>query len=122
ARGQYAPTTFAGKKLLAHELTHVVQQEQGRAPGGRGIVRSEALEREADNSSQCIRGGRMPITISGDHAFPAKPMTATPAVQLQEKTNRAAKVPETEPKLQTPLEQAEALVKERPATVKEQAA
>src|SRR5205085_3153068 len=27
--GQYAPGTSAGKRLLAHELSHVVQQEQG---------------------------------------------------------------------------------------------
>lgn len=29
--GQYAPETEAGKRLLAHELTHVVQQGEGRA-------------------------------------------------------------------------------------------
>jgi len=28
AAGRYAPTTWDGKKLLAHELTHVVQQRQ----------------------------------------------------------------------------------------------
>ncbi len=30
--GQYAPGTTEGKKLLAHELTHVVQQEAGYSP------------------------------------------------------------------------------------------
>lgn len=34
--GQYSPGTSSGRKLLAHELTHVVQQS-GR---GRGVVRS----------------------------------------------------------------------------------
>lgn len=29
--GQYAPETAAGKRLLAHELTHVVQQSTGRS-------------------------------------------------------------------------------------------
>jgi hypothetical protein len=29
-RGQYSPESLGGKKLLAHELTHVVQQNQGR--------------------------------------------------------------------------------------------
>ena len=29
AEGEYAPTTTAGRRLLAHELTHVVQQNQG---------------------------------------------------------------------------------------------
>jgi hypothetical protein len=27
--GEYAPTTMSGKKLVAHELTHVVQQNRG---------------------------------------------------------------------------------------------
>jgi hypothetical protein len=35
ASGQYAPATPTGKRLLAHELTHVVQQAgRGRPPGG----------------------------------------------------------------------------------------
>jgi outer membrane protein OmpA-like peptidoglycan-associated protein len=36
--GQYAPATLAGQRLLAHELTHVVQQDRGVAlssPSGR---------------------------------------------------------------------------------------
>ena len=28
-KGEYAPTTSSGKRLLAHEMTHVVQQRQG---------------------------------------------------------------------------------------------
>ena len=35
-RGQYAPETESGKRLLAHELTHVVQQD---AMGSRGLQR-----------------------------------------------------------------------------------
>jgi Domain of unknown function (DUF4157) len=33
ARGNYAPDTYEGQKLLAHELTHVVQQGNGLARG-----------------------------------------------------------------------------------------
>lgn len=33
AKGQYQPTTAAGRKLLAHELTHVLQQAGGRPAG-----------------------------------------------------------------------------------------
>jgi hypothetical protein len=33
AAGQYAPHTQEGKQLLAHELTHVVQQSGGEVPG-----------------------------------------------------------------------------------------
>jgi hypothetical protein len=31
--GEYGPSTTAGRRLLAHELTHVVQQRSGLAPG-----------------------------------------------------------------------------------------
>ncbi len=34
APGRYAPATSAGRKLLAHELAHVVQQHEGRSPAG----------------------------------------------------------------------------------------
>lgn len=46
------PFTQRWLQLLGHELTHVVQQREGRArnPNGRGVVvlRDEALEQEAD--------------------------------------------------------------------------
>lgn len=52
--GQYAPTTFAGRQLLAHELTHVVQQNtmtggQLQTMGGEG-----ALESEADRTASLV--------------------------------------------------------------------
>ncbi len=37
--GQYAPRTGGGRRLLAHELTHVVQQTAGRTAGARVIRR-----------------------------------------------------------------------------------
>jgi peptidoglycan hydrolase-like protein with peptidoglycan-binding domain len=37
--GQYAPRTGAGRRLMAHELTHVVQQTDGRAAGTNVIQR-----------------------------------------------------------------------------------
>lgn len=38
AKGHYAPTSISGRRLLAHELTHVVQQG-GRAFAGREVLR-----------------------------------------------------------------------------------
>lgn len=35
AQGQFAPHTGEGRRLLAHELTHVVQQSSGSEPGAR---------------------------------------------------------------------------------------
>jgi GNAT superfamily N-acetyltransferase len=52
APGQYSPHTPHGQFLLAHELTHVVQQRAGRVsnPFGSGVavVQDHALEAEAD--------------------------------------------------------------------------
>jgi hypothetical protein len=52
AEHAYAPDSRAGQKLLAHELTHVVQGWQGRGePAGAGVrvsQPSDSLEQEAD--------------------------------------------------------------------------
>jgi hypothetical protein len=56
APGQYNPMTSQGQRILAHELTHVVQQRAGRArnPFGQGVavVQNQALEAEADRMSR----------------------------------------------------------------------
>jgi hypothetical protein len=44
ARGQYAPGTASGRRLLAHELAHVVQQQD--SPGANVIQRAEVDDRE----------------------------------------------------------------------------
>ncbi len=62
APGQYQPRTASGQALLAHELTHVVQQAQGRVRstkeiGGVEINDDAALERESDEmANQAARG------------------------------------------------------------------
>jgi hypothetical protein len=52
APGQYQPGTAAGRRLLGHELAHVVQQRQGRVRNPLGdrfvVVNDRALEVEAD--------------------------------------------------------------------------
>ena len=59
AAGRYAPTTPAGRRLMAHELTHVVQQGQAASdiPMASSIqmdLPSEAYEKEADVAAQTI--------------------------------------------------------------------
>ena len=58
ARGQYAPATKAGEMVLAHELTHVLQQP---AHAGSGEIRlgeaGDAHEREADSIAAQVMGG-----------------------------------------------------------------
>ncbi|MBN3925495.1 MAG: DUF4157 domain-containing protein [Nostoc sp. NMS4] len=50
--GQYRPTTPSGKKILGHELGHVIQQQEGRvtAPQSKGVAinADPQLEAEAD--------------------------------------------------------------------------
>ncbi len=47
AAGRYAPQTAGGERLLAHELTHVVQQQAGRQP--RTILRTCSPPQERAN-------------------------------------------------------------------------
>ncbi len=59
APGLFAPRTPAGLELLGHELTHVVQQRQGRVHSpfsdGIAVVQDPALEAEADRVSRLLR-------------------------------------------------------------------
>jgi hypothetical protein len=53
APGRFQPDTAEGRRLLGHELAHVVQQRQGRVRGGAGavtVVQDAALEAEADRA------------------------------------------------------------------------
>ena len=56
AAGEYAPDTEAGRRLIAHELAHVVQQDAARAPSGRAGITigavDDPLEREADTAAR----------------------------------------------------------------------
>lgn len=53
--GRYAPGTREGQKLLAHELTHVVQQNESAFSGGEPIAMDDphdAFERQAEAVSE----------------------------------------------------------------------
>jgi len=59
AEGEFAPSTAAGSRLLAHELTHVKQQAGASVPRASLAVSSEgsSLEREAHaNAENLLRG------------------------------------------------------------------
>lgn len=66
--GQFNPSSTDGKKMLAHELTHVVQQRSGPvegtpAPGGISISDpSDRFERAAEASAERV--------VSGEAASP----------------------------------------------------
>jgi|GEM_PF-2602742 len=56
AAGHYAPQTTTGRRLLAHELTHVVQQADGSSIKSQPQMGRphDALEREADNNTRML--------------------------------------------------------------------
>jgi hypothetical protein len=70
--GTYDPHSGSGKELIAHELTHVVQQSSGVVAGGssRMTVGSpdDAFEKEAEATARAMNS-------------PASPMVTTPEVQ-----------------------------------------
>jgi Domain of unknown function (DUF4157) len=49
--GQYAPETMRGRKLLAHELAHVVQQRNAAYPVAGLTLADSTWEREADSAA-----------------------------------------------------------------------
>ncbi|HEX3760682.1 MAG TPA: DUF4157 domain-containing protein [Kofleriaceae bacterium] len=79
APGLYDPTSRNGVALLGHELTHVLQQRDGRVanPYGQGvaIVQDPALETEADRMGQRLAeyvGSRPDAVPAGRSHHPAR--------------------------------------------------
>ncbi|HKP03810.1 MAG TPA: DUF4157 domain-containing protein [Chthoniobacterales bacterium] len=123
--GHFRPATDSGRRLLAHELTHVLQQKMGHVGSkqtGTAAARIGAnvtFEREAD-----AWGERIVLDIPFSNILRAPQVSpyslsgSMLAVQRQQSKD-VAKFPET--KTQTPLEQATELVGESPSTVKDRA-
>ncbi len=96
-QGTYDPGSTQGKHLLAHELTHVVQQREGTSGLGAGEVSdpSDAAEVEAEAVGAQVAAGQAPAA-DGGAAAPAGvardameeeeelQMSAEPGVQRQE--------------------------------------
>jgi hypothetical protein len=76
AAGQYAPATAEGRLLLAHELTHVVQQGplEGQSLTGLHLDRPGTQEREAEAVAARV--------VRGEPAGPITP-AGTPVLQTQ---------------------------------------
>lgn len=82
--GQYSPTTDEGRRLMAHELTHVAQQSmktstQLQTMGGEG-----ALETEADRNASLVTTGTDPlqqtptVQFTNGTRLQMKPVVAAP--------------------------------------------
>jgi hypothetical protein len=85
--GQYVPRTDEGRQLLAHELTHVVQQWAGRVsiPQGKAsqVVDNQSLEAEADELGGRAAHGE-PALLHGVGSSPVrKPAESAFAISVQ---------------------------------------
>jgi len=76
ADGEYQPDSERGRELIAHELTHVVQQKSGRAtPAGIG-AHDDAFEHEAERAAQAIVRGERPVVAMNDGTGPIRRISA----------------------------------------------
>lgn len=70
APGHFNPHSIQGKRLIAHELTHVVQQRTGRvrAPAGKlAVIQDRGLEAEAERMSLKVSLHRMTAAPAAGH-------------------------------------------------------
>ena len=83
--GRYSPASAEGRSLLAHELTHVVQQQQPAAPAAFEIAPArEALEDEANSIANAF--GANAARVQGGLSSPAlQRQTAPPTTQEKKK-------------------------------------
>lgn len=94
ASGRYAPGTSAGKRLLAHELAHVIQQSRGPVGGrsiGDGVSVSEPndrFEREAVSLASRVASGEIVNPQPAGQGAPALPSRST--VQREAETSARA--------------------------------
>lgn len=85
--GHYTPQTSEGRQLLAHELTHVVQQSAGQVEGsslGNGLMISDP----SDSYEQAAEATARRVMSSDSEAMPSLALpplahTASPALTIQ---------------------------------------
>ena len=95
AQGQYSPRTQAGSRLLAHELTHVLQQgEVSAIPASLALGSAhDASEREADAVANAV--------VQGKESPVAEPVDASPPATIQR--DLATPLPSVAPAAQADL-------------------
>jgi hypothetical protein len=97
--GQYAPRGPAGRRLLAHELVHVLQQRLGRSRGRPSVVPvgdpGDACEAEADRLAAEALGGGLRSAVSPDAAGALRRAVKVLADSARIELNREGVVPAT---------------------------
>lgn len=121
--GAYEPHSSNGQELLAHELTHVVQQRSGSVGGGGGKMTVNApgdvYEQQADSVAKTVTGPVAPSVQRED--VPEEEEVQTKSLQRQEmpeeeevqaKALQRQEMPEEEEEVQTKSLQREEAAKE----------
>lgn len=90
AKGKYDPNSQSGQELIGHELTHVVQQRQGRVQTtsqrkGANVNDSSSLEQEADQMGRKAANHQVNITrgFEGTNARIERPITQLKTAPIQ---------------------------------------
>lgn len=87
--GRFRPDTISGRRLLGHELTHVVQQRDGRAVGSRPtplpIDDDPRLEFEADRGGQRAAAGLIARDTSPSRSSTPSSLTVQAGAPIQAK-------------------------------------
>jgi hypothetical protein len=86
AAGEYQPESERGRELIAHELTHVVQQRSGHARAAGIGAADDAFEHEAERAAVAIGRGERPAVAMADGGRAVRRVTA-------DKMKKAAAVP-----------------------------
>jgi hypothetical protein len=67
--GRYAPDTAVGRRTLAHELAHVLQQQDARPSGALKLgVSGSGAEHEADRAADAVIAGRQAPALQSRYA------------------------------------------------------
>ncbi|MGZ8470974.1 MAG: eCIS core domain-containing protein [Gemmatirosa sp.] len=81
--GAFAPGTVGGAHLLAHELTHVVQQDRGGTPARELSRASDGAEVEASHAADVVTaGGAVTVTASPGAAIAREEKQESPLASL----------------------------------------
>jgi hypothetical protein len=114
--GAYDPGSSGGQELLAHELTHVVQQRSGSVGSSSGGMKvnapGDSYEQEADSVAKSVTAG---------NASPEVQRQATEEEEeVQTKSLQRQEMPEEEEEVQTKALQREEVPEEEEETLQKQ--
>jgi hypothetical protein len=120
-QGEYSPESQSGQELLAHELTHVVQQREGAtaSPAAKMVVNppDDSYEREADTVARQVTGSAAVQAQEDDELLQGKSIQRAEMPreeELQAMSIQRAPLEEEEPLQGKAIQRAAGLEEEEP--------